>query len=61
MRNEPFDLEMIRAAYSRIRNKSLGHKKATQSSADLNGKNTLYASCRGDFPDKPFEREQGLC
>lgn len=57
MRNEPFDLEMIRTAYSRIRNQSMAIKQLLNRPLTLTEK-ILYTHLCGDFPDKPFERSK---
>src|SRR5664279_3249629 len=55
MRNEPFDLEMIRAAYSRIKKKATEARKLLNRPLTLTEK-ILYSHLSGDTAEKPFER-----
>jgi aconitate hydratase len=55
MRNEPFDLDMIRIAYSRMRNKANEARKLLKRPLTLTEK-ILYAHLSEDIPAKPIER-----
>ncbi len=55
MRNEPFDVEMIRAAYSRIKKKATEARKLLNRPLTLTEK-ILYSHLSGDSNGKPFER-----
>jgi aconitate hydratase len=55
MKNEPFDLDMIRSAYSRIRNKTTESRQLLKRPLTLTEK-ILYSHLSETLPGKPFER-----